>query len=107
MEIGKKYTTRELAARFGCGVSTVWRRVNNLFGKTRRGSTRYFDQDQADVLSRLISAPAATGMPLAERVYQDWQGRRLSETDGYPCNIPPRPPLLRWNPYRARYGGEP
>jgi AraC-like DNA-binding protein len=52
---GKMYTTRELAARFGCSVSTVWRRVNNLFGKTRRGSARYFDQEQADVLSRLIS----------------------------------------------------
>jgi transposase len=55
MEIGKKYTTRELAARFGCGVSTIHKHANKLFGKTRRGSTRYFDREQADVLSRLIS----------------------------------------------------
>jgi hypothetical protein len=51
--------------------------------------------------------PNWTGIPLAVRVYQGWTHRPNRDTDGYPCNTPSRPPLLRWNPYTARYGHQP
>jgi hypothetical protein len=47
--------------------------------------------------------PNWTGIPLAVRVYQAWLRWLRSETGGYPRNHPSRPPLLRWNPYTARY----
>ena len=51
--------------------------------------------------------PNWTGIPLADRVYQAWINRQSRDTDGYPRNTPARKPLLRWNPYTARYGSRP
>jgi transposase len=51
---GKKFTARELAAQFGCSVSTIHKHANKLFGKTRGGSTRYFDGEQVTLLLESI-----------------------------------------------------
>jgi hypothetical protein len=50
MTNGKKYTARELAARFGCTAKTIQNHANKLFGKTQNGVTRQFDEAQTTLL---------------------------------------------------------
>jgi DNA-binding transcriptional MerR regulator len=71
--IGKMYTTRELAARFGCSVSTIHKHANKLFGKTRGGSTRYFDGEQVTLLLERIKNSKSDN-PTLNKVREGLQG---------------------------------
>ncbi|MDR1324498.1 MAG: hypothetical protein LBK00_00495 [Treponema sp.] len=57
----KWYTARELAATFGCSVSTIANHANKLFGKGKKGVTRCFDEAQITLLLESIKQVKQAG----------------------------------------------
>jgi DNA-binding transcriptional MerR regulator len=69
----KKYTARELAAQFGCSLSTIHAHATKIFGAGKNGKRREFDEAQVTAILESIKTQQADN-PTARTLQMDLEG---------------------------------